>query len=258
MPDPKPLVLILGGTADAIRIATQLVALGCTRVLTSLAGKVKSPKPIPGETRIGGFGGAAGLESFLLQNNVAAVIDATHPFAAQMSANARAACDATRIPRLQIRRPEWPRHPADRWVEVDTVAEAATRLPALGRRAFLTVGLGELEPFRDRTDLWCLVRVVDTPASPLLNGPHLTIAARGPFREADERILLETHKIDILVTKHAGGDATYGKLKAARDLGIPVLMVRRPPAEPGDTGLPEEAVAWVKKQTGLCPDPRRG
>ena len=258
MPDPKPLVLILGGTADAIRIATQLVAQGRYRVLTSLAGKVKSPKPLPGETRIGGFGGAAGLESFLIQNDVAAVVDATHPFAAQMSANARVACTAAQIPRLQIRRPEWPRSPADTWIEVDTVAEAATRLPALGQRAFLTVGLSELAPFRDRADLWCLVRVVDPPAAPLLDGPHLTIAARGPFREVDERVLLETHKIDVLVTKHAGGDATYGKLKAARDLGIPVLMIRRPAAEPGDTGLPEDAGKWVEDKAGLRPDPRRG
>ena len=257
MPDPKPLVLILGGTADAIAIATALVAKADCRVLTSLAGKVKSPKSIPGETRVGGFGGAAGLQSFLTQNNVAAVIDATHPFAAQMSANARRACDTTQIPRLQIRRPEWPREAADTWIEVDTVAEAAARLPTLGTRAFLTVGLSELAPFRDLAAVWCLVRVVDTPAAPLLNGPHLTIAARGPFREDAERALLETHRIDVVVTKHAGGSATYGKLKAARDLGIPVLMIRRPPPEPGDTGAPEEAVRWLGKQAGLRPDPRR-
>jgi len=250
MPDREaPLVLILGGTADATAIARRLTEVGECRVLTSLAGRVKSPKPPPGAVRVGGFGGAEGLRAFLVENRVAAVIDATHPFAARISANARAACDAAGVPRVQIRRPEWPRHPDDRWVEVATTEDAAVRLPSLGRRAFLTVGVTELGPFQDLPEIWCLVRVVDPPEKPLLNGPHLTVAARGPFAEEDDRRLMAEHGIDVLVTKHAGGAATYGKLAAARTLGIPVLMIRRPPAEPGDTAAPEEALAWLRGKT---------
>ena len=246
---PRDLILILGGTAEAQAIAARLVASG-RRVLTSLAGRVKSPKPIPGEVRVGGFGGPAGLETFLRTAGVAAVVDATHPFAAQISRNARLAADAAEVPRVQVRRDPWPRHPGDRWIETATVAEAADRLPGTGRRAFLTVGVGELEPFRPITEVWRLVRVVDPPAAPLLDGPHLTIAARGPFAEADELALLQSHAIDVIVTKHAGGAATYGKIAAARALGIPVLMVARPPAEPGDTCAPGEATAWVEKNFG--------
>jgi len=247
MPDREPpRILILGGTADAMAVAKALAEAGGCRVLTSLAGRVKSPQMPPGEVRIGGFGGAEGLRAFLAESRIAAVIDATHPFAAQISANARTACDAAGIPRLQIRRPEWPRHPADRWVEVDTTEDAARRLPALGRRAFLTVGVTELGPFRTLPQTWCLVRVVDPPAQPLLDGPHATLAARGPFAEAAERALMTEYAIDVLVTKHAGGNATYGKLAAARDLGIPVLMIRRPPAEPGDTAEARDALAWLR------------
>lgn len=243
---PRDLILILGGTAEAQAIAARLVAEG-RRVLTSLAGRVASPKAPPGEVRVGGFGGPAGLETFLRTARVAAVVDATHPFAAQISRNARLACDAAEVPRVQVRRAPWPRHPGDRWISTATVAEAAERLPETGRRAFLTVGVGELAPFRPLTQVWRLVRVVDPPAQPLLDGPHLTLAARGPFAEADELALLRTHAIDVLVTKHAGGAATYDKLAAARELGIPVLMVERPPAEPGDTCAPDEAAGWVRK-----------
>ncbi|WP_337996503.1 cobalt-precorrin-6A reductase [Oleispirillum naphthae] len=247
MPDREPpRILILGGTADAAAIAASLVATGTCRPLTSLAGRVKSPQMPPGEVRIGGFGGAEGLRAFLTENRIKAVIDATHPFAAQISANARAACDAAGVPRLQVRRPEWPRHPADRWVEADSTQDAAQRLPALGRRAFLTVGVTELQPFRNLADTWCLVRVVDPPEKPLLDGPHRTLAARGPFAEEAERALMSDYAIDVLVTKHAGGNATYGKLAAARGLGIPVLMIRRPAAEPGDTAQAEDALAWLR------------
>jgi precorrin-6A/cobalt-precorrin-6A reductase len=252
MPDRKaPLILILGGTADAATLARRLaVERPEVEVLTSLAGRVRNPRPLPGRVRIGGFGGAEGLAAFLRDARVALAIDATHPFAAQISAHARAACDAAGVPRLQIRRPEWPRHADDRWIETDTTEEAALRLPGIGRRAFLTVGVGELAPFADLPGVWCLVRVVDPPAAPLLSGPHLALAARGPFAEADEIALMRKHRIDVLVTKHAGGDATYGKIAAARKLGIPVLMIRRPPAEPGDTAPPEGAMAWIAEKLG--------
>lgn len=249
MPDRRR-ILILGGTADARAIAERLVAAhgGTLDVETSLAGRVRSPLRPPGRVRTGGFGGAAGLAAHLREQAVAAVIDATHPFAARMSAHARAACDACGIPRVQVRRPEWPRTPGDRWIETDTVAEAAARLPAAGRRPFLTVGIGELAPFADRFDLWCLVRVVDPPAAPLLRGPHRTIAARGPFAPDDERRLMAEAEIDVLVTKHAGGTATFAKIAAARELGLPVLMVRRPPPESGDAAAPDAVEDWLAAQ----------
>jgi len=250
MPDKQPMLLILGGTADALRIAAQAhnLSKGRFRVMSSQAGRVKTPKMPVGELRIGGFGGVEGLKAYMSANQVFAVIDATHPFAMGMSAHACCACDSLEIPRVQICRPEWPRHSDDQWIEVDTVADAAKRLPAVGRRAFLTVGVGELEAFRNLQDVWCLVRVVDEPAEPLLLGAHTTLAARGPFVEADELRLLQTYGVDVVVTKHAGGDATYGKLAAARALGIPVLMVRRPPAEAGDIALPNEALEWLQSK----------
>jgi precorrin-6A/cobalt-precorrin-6A reductase len=250
MPDKtqSPMILILGGTADAMRIAAKVFArYGQSHtVMTSLAGRVKTPQNPIGEVRIGGFGGIDGLKAYLRTHNVVAVIDATHPFAAQMSRHASLACDAIGVKRVQVRRPEWPKVAGDNWIEVDTVPEAAALLPSLGKRAFLTVGLGELAPFRDMHEIWNLVRVVDEPAEPLLNGPHLTIAARGPFHEADERALMAEHEIDVVVTKHAGGDATYGKLAVARERNIPVVMVRRPPAEAGDTCAPDGVLNWLE------------
>jgi len=247
-PRAPAMILILGGTADAMRIAAKVYAVygSAYTVMTSLAGRVKTPKSPIGEMRIGGFGGIEGLSTFLRENNVCTVIDATHPFAAQMSRHARKACKENHVQRVQVCRPEWPKIEGDIWIEVDSVAEAAQRLPTLGKRAFLTVGLGELAPFKDMYDMWNLVRVVDTPAAPLLNGPHTTIAARGPFQEADELALLKEHHIDVLVTKHAGGAATYGKLAAARKLNIPVLMVTRPLAEPGETCPPGSVLSWLE------------
>jgi len=250
MPDKTPntpMILILGGTADAMRIAASVFADYGEHytVMTSLAGRVKDPKQPIGEIRIGGFGGIDGLKAFIKTNNVVAVVDATHPFAAQMSRHARTACDETKTMRVQVCRPTWPYVDGDNWIEVENVAEAAEILPDIGSRAFLTVGIGELDPFRNMDEIWSLVRVVDEPSTPLLNGPHLTIAMRGPFAEDDELALLQRYNIDVVVTKHAGGDATYGKLAAARQLNIPVLMVKRPPTEHGDTCAPDGVLSWL-------------
>jgi precorrin-6A/cobalt-precorrin-6A reductase len=237
-------LLILGGTAEAVALAGACASQPALAVISSLAGRTQHPTLPLGDVRIGGFGGAAGLARFLVERGIERVIDATHPFAAQMSAHAEHACREAGVPRLRLLRPPWVSVPGDRWIEVANFAEAAQRLPELGRRVFLTLGSRELEAFA-QLDLWFLVRTIETPGVlPLPQGQWL--AGRGPFAVEDELALLRTHAIDVLVTKASGGGATYAKLVAARRAGLPVLMVRRPPPPPGPVvGSVAAALAWL-------------
>jgi precorrin-6A/cobalt-precorrin-6A reductase len=237
-------LLILGGTAEAVELATACAVRSGLEVISSLAGRTRTPGLPPGEVRIGGFGGAAGLARFLAESGIDHVIDATHPFAAQMSAQAEQACREAGVPRLRLLRPPWVPVPGDRWIEVPDFAEAAERLPWLGRRVFLTVGHQELDAFA-QLDLWFLVRTIEPPgALPLRRGQWL--AGRGPFAVDDELMLLRTHAIEVLVTKASGGGATYAKLVAARQLGLPVLMVRRPASPSGPVvDSVAGALAWL-------------
>ncbi len=239
-------LLILGGTAEAVELARACAARSNVVVISSLAGRTRAPSLPPGEVRIGGFGGVAGLVRFLADRAIDRVIDATHPFAVRIGAHAALACRETGVPRLRLLRPPWTREPGDQWTEVADLTEAAQRLPGLGRRVFLTVGHQDLEAFAG-TDLWFLVRTVDAPgALPLRQGQWL--AGRGPFAVEDELALLRAHGIDVLVTKASGGAATYAKLAAARQLGLPVLMVRRPPPPPGPVvDSVEAALAWLEQ-----------
>jgi precorrin-6A/cobalt-precorrin-6A reductase len=196
--------------------------------------------------RIGGFGGADGLARFLAERGIARVIDATHPFAARIGTHAEQACREAGVPRLRLLRPGWARGPGDNWIEVGDLAEAARRLPELGRRVFLTVGHQELRAFAG-LDLWFLVRTIEPPGElPLRHCQWL--AGRGPFAVENELALLRGHAIDLLVTKASGGAATYAKLAAARQLGLPVLMVRRPQPPPGPVASSvEAALAWLEQ-----------
>ncbi|MFJ8565095.1 cobalt-precorrin-6A reductase [Streptomyces sp. NPDC093514] len=233
-PAPRPAhhVLILGGTTEARRLAEALASDPSVHVTTSLAGRVASPVLPPGDTRIGGFGGIAGLAGWIIGFDVTHVVDATHPFAEQMSFHASEAEALTGVPLLALRRPGWTPQPADDWTFVDSLAEAAALLPGFGNRAFLTTGRMGLHTFAHLTDTWFLVRSVDPPAAPV--PPRLEVLlARGPFTLEDERELLARHRIDVLVTKDSGGSATAPKLTAAREAGIPVLVVRRPPVPQG-------------------------
>jgi precorrin-6A/cobalt-precorrin-6A reductase len=236
-------VLLLGGTGEGRRLAQRLVDDGVP-VLSSLAGRVADPLLPPGEVRVGGFGGAAGLVAWLQAHPVAAVVDATHPFAAGMTANAAAAASVTGVPLLRLQRPGWTAQPGDDWREVASLAGAADAVAGFGH-VFVTTGRQGLAAFAGLT-AHCVVRSVDRPDPPL--PPRTTVVlARGPFTVEEERALMTEHGIDVVVTKDSGGHMTEAKLTAARELGIPVVLVRRPPLPPGVpvVGTVEEAREWL-------------
>ncbi|MGW8950379.1 cobalt-precorrin-6A reductase [Streptomyces sp. NPDC055709] len=240
-------ILVLGGTTEARALAESLHADGSgTRVTTSLAGRVAAPRLPPGEVRIGGFGGAEGLAAWLREHQVDVLIDATHPFAGTISFNAARAADQAHVPLLALRRPGWAPVAGDDWHFADSLEEAAPVLQGLGRRVFLTTGRMGLAAFAGLEDLWFLVRSVDAPEPP--HPPRMRILLdRGPFTLDGERELLRHHRIDVLVTKDSGAAATSAKLTAAREAGIPVLVVRRPPVPEGVPVVttPAQALAWV-------------
>lgn len=242
-------LLILGGTGDAREIAALALAEFGTRlhVLTSLAGRTAEPAPVVGEVRRGGFGGAPGLAAFLRDAGIDFLIDATHPFAAQISRHAAEAAAATGVPRLALVRPPWQPQPGDHWIEVADAMTAAAALTPDYRRVWLTVGGGDLAAFAHRRDTWFLVRRVDTPTEPLPLTQCRLIVGRGPFALEDERRLIAEHRIDALVCRASGGPATEAKLGAARDARLPVIMIGRPPPPPGPSAhTPADAIAWLR------------
>ncbi|MCF1592231.1 cobalt-precorrin-6A reductase [Streptomyces muensis] len=241
-------VLILGGTTEARRLAELLAAepVPGLRVTNSLAGRVSAPRLPPGEVRVGGFGGADGLAAWLREHEVDALIDATHPFAGRISFNAARAAATAHVPLLALRRPGWVPVAGDDWREVESLEEAARSLPGIGRRVFLTTGRMGLAAFADLTDLWFLVRSVDAPEPP--HPPRMEVLLdRGPFTLDGERELLRRHRIDVVVTKDSGGAATAPKLRAAREAGVPVVVVRRPPVPDGVRVVAEseQALRWL-------------
>ncbi|GGQ76258.1 cobalt-precorrin-6A reductase [Streptomyces pilosus] len=254
-------VLILGGTAEARRLAELLAAdaLPGLRVTNSLAGRVAAPRLPSGEARVGGFGGADGLAGWLREHGADLLIDATHPFAGTISHNAARAAATAHVPLLALRRPGWVPVEGDRWHEAGSPEEAAALLPGLGRRVFLTTGRKDLAAFAELRDQWFLVRSVDAPA-----GPHParmeTLLDRGPFTLDGEREVLRRHRIDVLVTKDSGGAATAPKLTAAREAGLPVVLVRRPPVPAGVRAVagPEQALRWVRDAHARRPLPDGG
>jgi precorrin-6A/cobalt-precorrin-6A reductase len=234
-------VLVLGGTAEARRLAA---ALGARAVL-SLAGAVPHP-PVAGQ-RSGGFGGVDGLADYLTGGGYTAIVDATHPFAARISGNAVAAADKARVPLLRLVRPPWLVRAG--WQVVPDLAAAADALPA-GARVLLTVGGRSLGAFVARGDLWVLVRSIVAPAA-LPAQAHLHLA-RPPFALADEMRLMQDHRISHLVSKNAGGAATAAKLEAAEALGVQAIMVARPsPPDAFTVATVAEAIKWVENLGGM-------
>jgi precorrin-6A/cobalt-precorrin-6A reductase len=221
-------ILILGGTAEAAALARQLVAQKPdAEIITSLAGRVIARRPLPGTVRVGGFGGVDGMVAYLRQAKITRVIDATHPFAATISAHAREACARTSIPLEPLKRPMWKKHPGDRWHWAEDMAMAA-RIAVKARRVFLTVGATELAPFARRGGPFYVVRLIEEPPHRLPFRHYGLVLGRGPFAVAEERMLLRAFDIDLVVTKASGGAATAAKLTAARQLGVPVVLVKRP------------------------------
>lgn len=243
---PPPKILVLGGTTEASALAVLLAGRPDFDVTLSLAGRTRAPRLGPLRTRIGGFGGAEGLAAWIEAEAIARVIDATHPFAARISANAALACARTGVPLLALRRPPWTPRAGDRWQAVESVAACVPALGEAPRRVFLTVGRQEVGAFAAAPQHAYLVRSIE-PLDPLPL-PDLTwIGARGPFSVGDEVALMRGFRADGLVTKNAGGAATYAKIEAARRLGLPVLVVERPPApEVAEVAEAEDALAWLE------------
>jgi precorrin-6A/cobalt-precorrin-6A reductase len=240
-------VLILGGTTEATALARLVAGRPEIDAVLSFAGRTLSPVPPPIPHRIGGFGGVEGLARFLVAEGTGAVVDATHPYAVRIAANAVAACAAAGVPLAVLSRPPWSAVDGDRWTEVDDAPAAAAALGPVPRRVFLTVGRLELDAFAAAPQHAYLVRTVDPPDPPVPL-PRLTlIQGRGPFAQADERALMEREGVEVLVTKNSGGTATHGKIAAARALGLPVVVIRRPPGSGAGTVLhaPAAAVDWL-------------
>ena len=237
MPAARSRILILGGTSEARALAERLTAAERYDVVTSLAGVTRTPPKPAGELRIGRFGGVESLQAFLQAEGIALVVDATHPFAAQISAHAAQACAAAGVPCLRLERPAWTPQPGDDWRQVGSVTEAASAIPA-GATALVTIGRQEIGEFTARGDIRVVARMIEPPEGDV--GPQAEILlARPPFAFAEEKALMESRHIDVLVTKNSGGEATATKLTAARDLRLPVIMIARPakPAVPSASSV---------------------
>ena len=242
-------VLVLGGTSEAREVADALDQDG-QWVVSSMAGRIASPKFPAGEVRVGGFGGAESLAEWLEVNRCAAVIDASHPFAVRISKSAVSACGTAQVPLVRLNRPGWVQQPEDRWYWVDDIESAAVLAPRLGNRILLTIGRQYLNAFQHVSDAWFLVRCVDPPTSSL-SMDHELLLSRGPFTLDAEMELIQRHRIDLIVTRDSGGAATEPKLLAARARGLPVVIVRRPPCPdvPTVSGAPQ-ALAWLRQVAG--------
>jgi precorrin-6A/cobalt-precorrin-6A reductase len=240
-------ILILGGTGEARELAAELTAAGID-VVSSLAGRVRQPRRPAGEVRIGGFGGAAGLAGYLGAEAITGIVDATHPFAAAITANATEAAAQTRLPLLVLRRPPWPADPS--WQTVPDITAAAAAVRAWpGESVFLTTGRRDLGAFAADGGHRFLVRAVDPPDGDSPVPPRMTLLLdRGPYTVEGEAALMREHGVGLLVTKNSGGPMTAAKLQAARELAVRVIVVERPPLPPGSSAVTTvaEAVTWVR------------
>ncbi|MGD1171316.1 cobalt-precorrin-6A reductase [Mycobacterium seoulense] len=238
-------VLLLGGTAEGRALAKALHP--GVDIVSSLAGRVPDPALPVGQVRIGGFGGVEGLRRWLLDERIGAVIDATHPFAATMTAHAAQVCGELQLPHLVLARPAW--EPGDAIVVESDAAAAETVVKEHFSRIFLTTGRSGTRAFTD-SDAWFLIRAVTEPDPASLPRRHQLVLSRGPYHYDGEVALLREHRIDALVTKNSGGDMTRAKLDAAAALNIPVVMVARPPLPAGVSavGSVEQAVKWLAGQ----------
>jgi precorrin-6A/cobalt-precorrin-6A reductase len=246
-------VLILGGTGDAAELARRAVALPDLTVISSLAGRTEAPTVPVGPVRIGGFGGVEGLVNYLQQEQIDALIDATHPFAAQISWNAATAAQQVEIPFLMLIRPAWEPVAGDHWIETTSHEAAAQLLSDLAQRIFLTIGRQELAAFAHLTDRWFLMRMIDPPQPGSPVPPGELLLERGPFSLEHERALLQQYQIEAIVSKNSGGAATYAKIEAAREARLPVVMIQRPAMPVGRAvSTVDQAMAWLESMSLRC------
>jgi precorrin-6A/cobalt-precorrin-6A reductase len=253
MPNVLTRILILGGTTEARGLAERLAGRTSLDITLSLAGRTTAPVPVPVPVRSGGFGGAEGLADYLTRERIGILIDATHPYASAISANAAAAARRTAVTFLALRRPPWRKTAGDRWTEVSDVSAVMAALGNASRRVFVALGRNELAPFVKAPQHRYLIRSVD-PVEPPLPLPHVDyVTGRGPFSEADDLALLKSHRIDVIVAKNSGGAPTFGKIAAARTLALDVIMLRRPdlPDTPAVATV-EDAVAWLDQTLTLA------
>jgi precorrin-6A/cobalt-precorrin-6A reductase len=249
-------VLILGGSSEASALARLLARRPDIEATLSLAGRTARPAAAPIAMRSGGFGGVEGLVDDLRSRNVEAVIDATHPFAAQMSRHAKEACARLALPLLALTRPPWEPVAGDHWIDVPDATAAVWALGEAPRRVFLTLGRLSLPAFAAAPFHYYLIRAIDPPQGLEALPRHELILARPPFGVEDEERLLQEKRIEILVSKNSGGEATYAKIAAARRLGLPVVMIRRPkPVGAPTLNDPAQALAWIERHVG-APSPR--
>jgi precorrin-6A/cobalt-precorrin-6A reductase len=242
-------ILILGGTTEATALAkTAVVQLPQLTVQLSLAGRTQAPQMMPSiATRVGGFGGVEGLADYLRERKIDAVVDATHPFAAQISRNAAAAAKLVGIPRLLLVRSAWQPIDGDRWSVVQGLSGATEALGRLeeGSRVFLTIGRQEVKAFSSVEKLWFLMRMIEPPEGVVPEG--VVLLDRGPYYLDSELAILKRHAIDVVVSKNSGGPATYAKIEAARQLGIGVVMIDRPAIPEGETVEDVKgAIDWLR------------
>jgi len=240
-------LLLLGGTGEAAALAARFAGDPRIEAITSLAGRTQAPAAIAGRLRTGGFGGADGLSAYLADEKIDLLIDATHPYAARMPHAAAEACIRRGVPRLRLLRPPWASIDGDRWIGASDMTDVTAKLPGLARRVFLTTGQRDLDVLAPLIDIWFLIRLIEPPVTPLPLALCEIRLARGPFRTKNEISLFRDHRIEALVSKNSGGEATYGKIEAARALGLPVVMVERPAAPTGETvGTIDACLAWLE------------
>jgi len=238
-------ILILGGTTEARQLAERLAGRGGLAVTVSLAGRVKAIVPHPVPIRVGGFGGMAGLAAYLADEHVDLLVDATHPFATEISRNAAGAALVTDTPALALRRRPWQAVAGDRWHAVRDEHAARDALGAAPRRVFLALGRQHVAAFAPAAQHFYLVRSIE-PVLERVLADAAYVEGRGPFAAADEEALMAAHRIEVMVARNSGGSAGYGKVAAARARGVPVVMIVPPEPPPGDVAATvEEAVAWV-------------
>lgn len=218
-------ILILGGTAEASKLASAFASLPVESI-TSLAGRTANPTTIGGTIRTGGFGGAEGLAAYLANEKIDLLIDATHPYATRISQNAVQASEITTIPLLRLERREWQKQTGDNWIKVASEAQAVDMIPA-GECVLLALGRQHIAPFAERDDVYFIMRMIDPPEVSLPHDCEIVLARPGNYES--EKQFLSQHKIGLIVSRNSGGSISYAKIKAARDLSIPVLMIARPP-----------------------------